>query len=287
MPQLWDAGPGREPGTGPYHDRPSLSPSGLFLPHVGSDLMPKPECAMGEPMTAAEIDGVVEAFAAGAVAAQAMGCDGVNIHGAHGYLIDQFFWTRSNRRDDHHGGSLANRTRLAAAIVAEIRRRTGPDFPIFFRLSQWKTQDYAAKIAATPDELAAILEPLAHAGVDLFDCSTRRFWEPEYDGSSLNLAGWAKQLTGVPTMTVGSVGLDGDFMTATHDGIDAYLNAGDVEVSAPASLDRLLERLDAGEFDPVAVGRALIANPAWTDIVRDGDWAALKPYSRNSLLTLN
>ncbi len=57
------------------------------------------------------------------------------------------------------------------------------------------------------------LEPMAEAGVDVFDCSQRRFWEPEFEGSDLNFAGWAKKLTGKPTITVGSIGLSTEFVS--------------------------------------------------------------------------
>jgi 2,4-dienoyl-CoA reductase-like NADH-dependent reductase (Old Yellow Enzyme family) len=289
MPQLWHAGMGREPGTGPFPEKPSLSVSGLFIPHVGADLKPKPERSVAEPLLKAGIDAVVEAFGEAAFQARKMGCSGVNVHGAHGYLIDQFLWTRSNRRGDDYGGSLANRVRFACEVIAEIRRRTSPDFPIVLRLSQWKTQDYEAKIAETPSELEQILSPLVDAGVDLFDCSTRRFWEPEFPRSDLNLAGWAKKLSGKPSMTVGSVGLEGAFMTATDEGHGEYVNEStseQTERSAPASLDRLVERLEREEFDLVAVGRALIANPDWTALIRTGDYEKLRPYNRRLLLAL-
>ena len=290
LPPLGHAGMGREPGTAPHADLSSLSVSGYFIPHVGADLKPRPERVAAEPMKQLQIDHVVDAFGEAAYQAQRMGCAGVNVHGAHGYLIDQFLWTRSNRRGDDYGGAVANRVRFACEVIAAIRRRTGPDFPIFLRLSQWKTQDYDARIAETPRELEQILHPLAEAGVDLFDCSTRRFWEPEFAGTDLNLAGWAKKLSGKPSMTVGSVGLEGAFMTATDEGHGAYVNdttSAQTERSAPASLDRLIERLDRDEFDLVAVGRALIANPDWTNLIKAEAYDQLQPYSRRHLLKLD
>src|SRR3546814_7014717 len=95
-----------------------------------------------------------------------------------------------------------------------MRHRTAPDFPIMFRFSQWKLQNYGARLVDTPEELATFLQPLTDAGVDIFDCSQRRFWEAEFTGSDLNLAGWTKKLSGKPTATVGSVGLDQDLMAA-------------------------------------------------------------------------
>src|ERR1700691_3161898 len=179
-----------------------VSPSGLLKPGVKN----------GEPMAMADIEAVIEAFAQGAANAKGAGFDGVEIHGAHGYIIDQFFWDGTNQRTDKYGGDLVSRTRFAVEIIQEVRRRIGPDFPLELRFSQWKLQDFDAKLARTPTELGAFLEPLSDAGVDLFHCSTRRFWEPEFPdtGSDLNLAGWTKKISGVPTITVGSVGLSED-----------------------------------------------------------------------------
>jgi hypothetical protein len=67
-------------------------------------------------------------------------------------------------------------------------------------------------MAPTPTALEAFLTPLSEAGVDVFHASTRRYWDAEFEGSDLNLAGWTKKLTGKPTITVGSVGLDSDFL---------------------------------------------------------------------------
>ena len=103
------------------------------------------------------------------------------------------------------------RTRFAADLIRAVRKLVGPDFPISLRISQWKLQDYPAKLASTPQELEAWLVPLADAGVDIFHCSQRKFWEPEFDGSDLNLAGWAKKLTGKSTITVGQLGFLGTF----------------------------------------------------------------------------
>jgi hypothetical protein len=101
----------------------------------------------------------------------------------------------------------------------------GPDFPIIFRLSSWKLTDYEAKLAASPEELERFLIPLAEAGVDIFDTSTHRFWEPEFEGSDLNLAGWVRQLTSKPVITVGSVGLDSDFASLFAEGKGGQLPA--------------------------------------------------------------
>ncbi len=267
MPQLWHVGSVRRAGQEPNPEAKPVSASGLF----------RPGKQVSEPMTESEIADVIAAFATAAASAQRLGFDGIEIHGAHGYLVDQFFWDGTNVRTDAWGGDAMRRAHFAAEIVKACRRATAANFPIVLRYSQWKQQQYEAKLATTPSELANILAPLADAGVDIFHASNRRFWEPEFDGSDMNLAGWTKKLTGKPVITVGSVGLDTDFLQTFG------TKGADVD---PAHLDRLMAMIDAGEVDLVGVGRMLIADPAWAAKLRDGRQAEFKPYSREALATL-
>lgn len=292
MPQLWHAGLARAPGTGPYPDLPSLGPSGWYIPNADENLKRRPGYQVGEPMTTQQMDNIIEDFATAATAAKAMGCDGVEIHGAHGYIFDQFFWTDTNRRTDAYGSSnFRDRTRFAAETIGEIRRRCGADFPIFFRFSQWKIQDYAAEIVRNPVELEQLLLPLAEAGVSAFHVSTRRFWEPAFAESDLSLAGWTRKIAGLPTIAVGSVGLDGEFGISASGTYQEFLDQAKsddkLDVSQPASLDKLLEMFERGEFDLVAVGRGMIANADWANLVRSGALHALKSYHRHMLTTLD
>ena len=267
VPQLWHVGNVRKLGTEPDGDVPGYGPM--------EKLKDGKEVVHG--MTQADIDNVIAAFAQAARDAQSIGMDGVEIHGAHGYLVDQFFWEGSNQRTDGYGGSLANRSRFAIELIKAVRAAVGPDFPIILRFSQWKQQDYSARLVLTPEALGEFLQPLSDAGVDIFHCSTRRFWEPEFDGSDLNLAGWTRKLTGKPTITVGSVGLDGEFL-------QFMVNTD--KVAQPASLEKLLERLNNDEFDLVAVGRALLVDPDWAVKVREGRESDILPFSREALTTL-
>lgn len=264
-PQLWHVGLARKPGTGPHPEAPSDSPSGI---------MPGGK-QVGEPMSAEDIADTIAAFAKAARAAAELGFDAIELHGAHGYLLDQFFWEGMNQRDDRYGGGLVERTTLVQEIVRAVRAEIPADLPLILRYSQWKQQDYNAKLATTPDELGAFLGPLSDAGVDIFHASTRRFWLPEFEGSDLNLAGWTKKLTGKPAITVGSVGLNSDF-------IGAFMG----ENSPAASLDGLIERLERDEFDLVAVGRALISDPEWAAKVRDGRFDELEDFQAEQLKEL-
>jgi 2,4-dienoyl-CoA reductase-like NADH-dependent reductase (Old Yellow Enzyme family) len=267
MPQLWHVGMVRKAGEPPFAEAPAVGPSGLVT--AGAE-------PTGKAMTQQDLDDVVAAFAEAAAAAERIGMDGVELHGAHGYLVDQFLWEGTNRRTDAYGGDPVARTKFAAEIAAAVRAAVSPDFPVLFRFSQWKQQDYEARLAETPEELEAILTPLAAAGVDAFHASTRRYWVPEFEGSDLNLAGWTKKITGKPTITVGSVGLDGDF-------IAAFMGEG-----APAAgIDNLLDRLERDEFDMVAVGRALLQDPEWAAKVLAGRFDDLASYDAAALRTLS
>ncbi len=263
-PQLWHVGSAINRAS--TADGEQESPSGLFKPG-------KPH---GKAMTDADIADTIAAFGRAAGDAKRLGFDSVELHGAHGSLIDQFFWDGTNAREDEwNGQGLPLRARFAAEVLKTVRAAVGPDFPVIIRISQWKQQDYEAKLAPDPKALEAWLRPLADAGADVFHCSQRRFWEPEFEGSDLNFAGWAKKVTGTPTITVGSVGLDGDFIAGFGG-----------EGSSPATLDGLLERLDRDEFDLVAVGRALIVDPDWVQKVRDGRFSELTGFDRSALAEL-
>jgi len=263
-PQLWHIGMVRKPGTGHNPDAISDGPAGIT--HTGKQVLPLP--------SESEVADMVASYARSAAHAAELGFDAIELHGAHGYLIDQFFWGVMNTREDKYGGGLTERARFAAEVIAECRKAVGNDMPIILRYSQWKQQDYAEKLATTPQELEAFLNVLVDAGIDMLHCSQRRFWEPEFEGSDLNLAGWSKKLTGLPTITVGSVGLSGDFFAAL---------AGKGTEAAP--LDELVKRMDDGEFDLVAVGRALLQDPEWVKKVKEGREDELKNYDGAAIQT--
>jgi len=269
VPQLWHVGAVRKAGIGPEESAPAYSPSGLF----------KPGAPNGVAMTKDDINDVVASFAQAALDSKEIGFDGIEIHGAHGYLVDQFFWEGSNQRDDEYGGSLENRARFAVEIVAAVRAAVGDDFPIIFRFSQWKQQDYDARLAKTPEELASLLTLLSDAGVDIFHASTRRFWVPEFEGSELNLAGWTKKLTDKPVITAGSVGLDVDFIGEGNSDLSGTSN--------PTNLDGLMERLDNDEFDLVAIGRALLVDPQWVNKIREEKEDEIAPFNKKALMSLS
>ncbi|GAA6189325.1 NADH:flavin oxidoreductase [Litorivita sp. NS0012-18] len=253
-PQIWHTG-STDGSTEWNPEADKESPSG----NNGAD---KPR---GHAMSDEDVADTIAAFARAAADAERLGFDMTEIHGAHGYLLDQFLWDVTNQRSDKWGGeTLPERARIMVELVKAVRGAVSADYPIFLRLSQWKQQDYSVRLAPTPAELEAWLMPISEAGVDVFHCSQRRFWEPEFpevDGEEgLNFAGWAKKITGKVTCSVGSVGLNGDFFKAFRG-----------EGAEGASIDGLLDRMERDEFDLIAIGRILLSEPNWVNMLRAGE----------------
>lgn len=195
-----------------------------------------------------DLDRLIAHYVRASRNARRAGFDGIEIHGAHGFLPH----------------------RPAAVLVAAIRAELGPTVPVSYRFSQWRVDQYDARIAENPGELEAILRPIADAGVAAFHPSTRRFDYPEFPeiagpSGQLSLAGWTKKVTGLPAIIVGSIGLSKDAPTG----------GGPAEV---VSLRPLLRRFEHGEFDIAAVGRSALANPEFVELIRSGRIGDLVPY---------
>ncbi|MCA2212150.1 oxidoreductase [Jidongwangia harbinensis] len=242
--QLWHVGSAREAVDGIAAWTPSGVPRGTHA------------------MTLADIDVLLAAYADAARVAVRAGFDAVEIHAAHGYLLDEFLWPHTNRRTDRYGGSPAARAAFPAEVVRAVRAAIPAGMPIIVRFSQFKERDYAARIAESPAELAVLLGALAEAGADALHASQRHFADPAFPGSPRNLAGWARHLTGLPAITVGSVGLTRDFLGSPM-------------------LRTLVERLDAGDFDLVALGRVLLGNPAWVRLAAAGRLDEIRDYRKS------
>lgn len=275
IPQLWHQGPMRMPDG----QVPPFSPSGHYgdIEKAADYYADKARMIAAAPMpvpTDEEIADVVAGFGRAARYAVEAGFDGLALHGAHGYLIDSFLWSETNRRAAPWGGDAVARTRFAVEVVKACRAALGPDRPLVFRFSQWKQQDFRAKLAETPATLEAILGPMADAGVDLFDASVRFFNTPAFPKENdLTLAGWAKKLTGKLSGAVGGIGV----FNGMYDSVSAGSKASN-------NLGLLLDRFAKGEFDLASVGRALLHDPQWVKKARHGEpLPAYDPESMNRL----
>jgi 2,4-dienoyl-CoA reductase-like NADH-dependent reductase (Old Yellow Enzyme family) len=224
----------------------ALSPSGIA--HPGE--------SFGRAATEDELSSLKRAFVQGALDAAEIGADGVELHCAHGFLLDQFLWPGTNLRADRYGGpAITDRATFVAEVTEAVRKATGPDFVISVRISQWKESDFDARIVEEPAQLGQLVSMLRSAGADIFHVSTRRFWAPEWTGSDLGLAGWAKSFTDAAVIAVGSVGLDIDVM--------ASLEGQEARPTGASRIDELVRRFRRGDFDLVSVGRSQIGDPEW------------------------
>lgn len=231
-------------GDLPHPDAAPVSPSGVN---------PQTLEIQGEAMSRSRIHSIVAAFADAARSSRILGFDGVEINGAQACLIEQFLRPETNLRADEYGGDIVGRARFACQVVSAVRKAVGRRYPVIFRLSQNTPGMRGEPLVSSPAELESLLQLLCSAGVDIFSCDG--LGHPAFPGSPLNLPGWLRLLTGRPVIANGGVGLPG------------------------VSLDSMLQRLRAGEFDLVAVGRALLADAEWASKIRLAREADVIPYS--------
>ena len=261
--QLWHCGGFRKLGMQPNPEVPGHTASGLV----------KPGKKVAHEMTLEDIKQTINAYASDAKYCEEIGFDGVEIHGAHGYLIDNFFWEGTNIRDDSYGGSIEKRSQFVSEIIQAVRSNISQEFIVGLRFSQWKQHDFEAKLAHSTDDLKKVLLSPVESGLDYLHSSMRRFWESEFEGSEENLAYWTKKISNIPTIGVGSVGLDSDFIDMTAP-------------SKPASIDKAIDDISKEKYDLLAVGRALLSDHEWVLKMKEGRLKDVIPYSKEALLKL-
>jgi 2,4-dienoyl-CoA reductase-like NADH-dependent reductase (Old Yellow Enzyme family) len=191
-------------------------------------------------MTQHDIDTAVAGFAQAAARAREAGFDGVEIHGANGYLLDQFLSEGINLRGDRYGGGIDGRLRLLAEVVAAVRAAVGADHVVGVRLSQAKVNDFTYRWAGE-DEAATIFRTVGGLAVDYLHVTEYEAWQPAFD-TGPSLAALAKRHGGKPVLANGSL----------HD---------------PARAMVMVER---GEADVVSLGRGALAQADWPRRVRTG-----------------
>lgn len=216
--------------------------------------------------TGAEIHDIIERFGRSAAIVKKAGFSGVQIHGAHGYLVNQFLSAHHNRRDDEWGGTPEKRRRFLMAVHAEIRRQVGPEFPVGIKLNSADFQ----RGGFTEEESLATIRALADAGIDLIEISGGTYEAPAMSGGLqeqakastaareayfLDFAEKVRAAVQVPLMVTGG------FRTAA--GMNAALRSGALDVvglarllaidpDAPAAL--LQGRDSARRVRPISTG---------------------------------
>ena len=193
-------------------------------------------------ITAEQMEEVRQAFVSAALRAQDAGFDGVEIHGANGYLLDQFLTDYLNLRTDEYGGSPENRVRFAAEICRAVREAVGPDLTVGIRISQAKVSDHDHRWSGGADEARVIFSTLGATGIDFVHTTEYRATAPAFDDDGPSLAALAKKHSGLPVIANG------------------HLDDPETAVSM----------LTGGAADVVALGKAALANRDWPRRVRGG-----------------
>jgi len=218
----------------------ALRPKGEKMPEYGGEgPFPVPRA-----MSAADVDKAISGFAEAARNARIAGFDGVEVHGANGYLIDQFLTDYANDRRDRYGGPIVHRARLAADVVRAVKEAVGSGFPVGIRLSQGKVNDHGYRWPGGRADAETIFAAVADAGADyLHVASEGRDWrETARIDDGLTITQLARQTTGLPVIANGGM----------HD---------------PELAEEVLRE---GHGDLVALGRGALANPDWPNRLRVG-----------------
>lgn len=230
----------------------SVLPRGRMMGrgYGGTGPFPRPRA-----MTGGDIVQVVEAFANTAVRARAAGFDGVEVHAANGYLLDQFITGYTNHRSDHYGGSVRNRIRLTVEVIRTIKQAAGSDLPVGVRLSQAKVNDPDHRWAGLAEAEAI----LAHVGRT----------QPAYVHIASENLPWREGTELLPGVTVTGLARD-----VTETPVIANGQLDDPDTARHVVTE--------GHADLVALGRGALANPDWPLRVRAGRPA--RPYEPGLLL---
>ena len=218
--------------------RMPVAPSPLPCPTISGDVAP---------LSIGEIQELVVKFGDAAERAVAAGFELIEIHGAHGYLINQFLSAFSNIRDDEYGGDLYGRTRFAEQIVKEVRRRVGDDFPLSFKISAMEFVPDGISV----EESIGMLEILIKAGIDVVQVSAGNDATPEWISQPMfmekaclaDYAGEIKNaLPDIPVMAVG-------------------------RINDPRVAESIIA---GGKADLVCIGRGLLADPEMPKKAKEG-----------------
>lgn len=207
-------------------------------------------------MTQVDIKEVVGHFASSALLAKTAGFDGVEIHGANGYLLDQFLTKHTNMRTDQYGGVIANRLRIHQEIIMAIRDAVGDDFIVGIRFSQAKVNDPTHKWVDGLKDAQEAFTIMGNCSLDYIHTTEPVLWEPAFEGSR-SLASLAKEYSGLPVISNGGV----------NDPMDAS------------------KALENGHGDLISLGKIALSNPDWPRVVKNSkevrvfDFSMLMPIA--------
>ncbi len=235
--------PGRETVSALLGGQPVVAPSAIPCKLLNQET---------RALTTEEVKQLVKQFAAGAGRVQKAGCDGVELHAAHGYLLHQFLSPYTNKREDEYGGSFENRLRIIIEIIEGIRKECGPDFPVGVRLS---IEEFLDKTGVTEEYIhvqdgVKIAMALEQAGIDFIDPSCGLYETGMTCIEPISFPqGWRR-----------------DFLKAVKSHVKIPVIGVSV-IREPAAAEKFLED---GVVDFVSMGRSWNADEEWGKKVQEG-----------------
>ncbi len=186
-----------------------------------------------------EIEQVIEGFINTAECAVAAGFDGIEVHGAHGYLISQFLSSYSNKRTDAYGGTIENRYRFAREVIQAVKAVVPDDRLLTFRISNWGVADMEVSLFESSEEYTKVIQMLSKEPIDAISVSTYRYTDRAF-GTDMNMAQITRDATSLPIMICGGI------------------------------YDRASAEDALKDADIVLNAKSLLLNPDWVEDVRTG-----------------
>lgn len=206
--------------------------------------------------TKEDIAEVIQGFVSAAVRAKQAGFDGVEIHGANGYILDQFLTDYMNQRTDEYGGSTENRVRLLVEVSKAVREAVGQQMTVGIRISQGKVNDHLYKWAGKEKDAEIIFGHLGNAGLDFIHVTEYEAWQPAFpQGEGATLVALAKKYGNLPVIANG------------------YLD----------DPDKARKIIEKGEADVITIGRGALANGDWVNKVKNDE--SLKEFVAEEFLS--
>ncbi|QVY63441.1 NADH:flavin oxidoreductase [Cytobacillus gottheilii] len=186
-------------------------------------------------MTREEINDVKKSFVEAAQRAENAGFDGVEIHGANGYLLDAFLTEYTNLRTDEYGGNTENRVRFLVEIASEVTKAVGKDFTLGIRISQSQVNDYLYKWSGKEEDAKIIFSSLGQSGLDYIHITEYKAWQPAFDGGEKSLVSLGKKYSQLPIMANGQL----------------------------ENIERAIDIVRNGDADIVTLGKGALADHDW------------------------
>ncbi|MEU4453494.1 NADH:flavin oxidoreductase [Nocardioides sp. NPDC023903] len=235
------------------HRAETLAPSAvqprgtMMAAYGGSGPWPLPRETTGD-----DIAEVIEGFAAAARNAADAGFDGVEVHAANGYLLDQFVTEYTNLRTDQYGGSTVNRIRLTAEVVERIAAEAPEGFTVGVRVSQTKVNDVVYRWSGGAEDVVVIAEALAKAGAHYIHVASegRSWFETAQLADGSTVTGLAREVSGLPVIANGGMHDRDQAARVLAEGHADFLAIGHVALANPDLPRRLAAGDELAEFDP-------------------------------------